>query len=160
MGNFPLRYQQFDQYLFRGANPRGRIRVLWSDGIKRILDLESGIFDLTHGNFFAEAQEAQKYDIPVYHVPLSDFCAPNKAQVAEVLQLARKAISLRQAMYIHCWKGVDRTGFMVAAIRVSIQGWTVDKALCEMFEMGFHRCPYFTWERTFTEMFASGACRI
>lgn len=157
MDQFPLRYQQFDQYLFRGANPEGRIKVLWADGIKRILNLEWGWFDLRNGRLYEETREAQKYDIPVYHVPLSDFRAPNPRETAEVLQIARKCITNKTPLYLHCWKGVDRTGWMAAAIRVSIQGWPVDKALNEMFELGFHKCPYYSWEKNFRQMFSHAA---
>lgn len=36
-------------------------------------------------------------------------------------------------VFVHCWKGNDRTGFCVAAYRVVVDGWSCDDAIREMF---------------------------
>jgi len=43
-----------------------------------------------------------------------------------------------QPVFVHCREGVDRTGMMVAAYRMVVQGWPMEKALAEMKRMGFH----------------------
>jgi tyrosine-protein phosphatase SIW14 len=37
-----------------------------------------------------------------------------------------------QPVFVHCAQGQDRTGFIVAAYRVKVQGWTVTQAWEEM----------------------------
>ena len=41
-------------------------------------------------------------------------------------------------IFVHCRDGVDRTGMMVALYRIVVEGWSKEKALAEMKEMGFH----------------------
>jgi tyrosine-protein phosphatase SIW14 len=41
-------------------------------------------------------------------------------------------------VFVHCRYGDDRTGMMIAAYRMSVQGWTAAEALKEMDEFGFH----------------------
>jgi protein tyrosine/serine phosphatase len=41
-------------------------------------------------------------------------------------------------VFVHCRYGDDRTGMMIAAYRMSVQGWTAAEALREMDEFGFH----------------------
>jgi protein tyrosine phosphatase (PTP) superfamily phosphohydrolase (DUF442 family) len=43
-----------------------------------------------------------------------------------------------QPVFVHCRKGVDRTGMMVAAYRMVVQGWPREEALAEMKRMGFN----------------------
>ena len=58
--------------------------------------------------------------------------------LTEALQiiLARKSDLL-----VHCWHGSDRTGAVVGAYRVVVQGWDKEKAIHEMVDgcFGFHR---------------------
>ena len=42
-----------------------------------------------------------------------------------------------QPVYVHCYRGKDRTGTMIAAYRILIEGWTTKDALGEMQEFGF-----------------------
>jgi protein tyrosine phosphatase (PTP) superfamily phosphohydrolase (DUF442 family) len=41
-------------------------------------------------------------------------------------------------IFVHCRYGDDRTGMMIAAYRMSVEGWTADEALKEMDQFGFH----------------------
>jgi protein tyrosine/serine phosphatase len=43
-----------------------------------------------------------------------------------------------QPVFVHCWQGSDRTGMMVLSYRVSQQGWTVEDAIKELPNFGFH----------------------
>jgi protein tyrosine/serine phosphatase len=47
----------------------------------------------------------------------------------------------RQPVFVHCQHGSDRTGVMIAAYRVAVDGWTPGEAAREMVEggYGFHR---------------------
>ena len=43
----------------------------------------------------------------------------------------------KQPVFVHCKRGIDRTGTMVALYRVAVQGWTKDEAIREMTKGGF-----------------------
>ncbi|HUV86117.1 MAG TPA: hypothetical protein VMX79_03305, partial [bacterium] len=56
----------------------------------------------------------------------------------------------RRPVFVHCHAGVDRTGFVVAAYRVKVEGWTPEKAYEEMARLGFHSF-LFWWPGAFFE---------
>jgi tyrosine-protein phosphatase SIW14 len=41
--------------------------------------------------------------------------------------------------FFHCQHGADRTGAMAAIYRMTMQGWSVDQAIAEMPQYGFHQ---------------------
>ena len=43
----------------------------------------------------------------------------------------------KQPVFVHCKRGIDRTGTMSALYRIAVQGWTKDEALREMTQGGF-----------------------
>jgi tyrosine-protein phosphatase SIW14 len=45
---------------------------------------------------------------------------------------------------VHCLHGADRTGVVIAAYRISVQGWPTDRAIYEMVNggFGFHKDFY------------------
>jgi tyrosine-protein phosphatase SIW14 len=49
----------------------------------------------------------------------------------------------RQPAFVHCKRGIDRTGTMVALSRIAVQGWTKDEAIREMTQGGFGYDDYF-----------------
>ena len=61
------------------------------------------------------------------------------AQILQFLKIATDP--KRQPLLVHCRHGADRTGTMVAAYRVVVQGWSKDQALAEMQEGGFGYHP-------------------
>jgi hypothetical protein len=52
----------------------------------------------------------------------------------------------RYPVYVHCQHGVDRTGFICAAYRVKVQGWTYEAAEAEWMKLGFHNWCFFWWK--------------
>ncbi len=62
-------------------------------------------------------------------IPLRDFSAPSLAQVKQFLDLATDKAN--QPLYVHCRAGIGRTGVMIAAYRMAVEHWPLDKALAE-----------------------------
>ena len=61
--------------------------------------------------------------------------------------LRRALASIRDApkpVLVHCWRGSDRTGAVVAAYRIAFQGWTREQAIDELVNggYGFHASSY------------------
>jgi tyrosine-protein phosphatase SIW14 len=57
-------------------------------------------------------------------------------------------------VFVHCRYGDDRTGMMIAAYRMSVEGWTAEEALKEMDDFGFHHVVCHSlneYERNFPE---------
>jgi tyrosine-protein phosphatase SIW14 len=60
---------------------------------------------------------------------------PNTRQVAQFLELLRANPDKR--VFVHCERGAERTGVMVACYRMSVESWTEDRAANEMELFGF-----------------------
>ena len=57
-------------------------------------------------------------------------------------------------IFVHCRYGDDRTGMMIAAYRIAVEGWTAKEARKEMEQYGFHHlvCPSLgPYEKNFPE---------
>lgn len=61
---------------------------------------------------------------------------PANSLVAQFLQVLRK--NPEKKIFGHCHAGVDRTGLMIAAHRMTEQGWTPEQAQEEMKDFGFN----------------------
>jgi len=67
-------------------------------------------------------------------VPMDGFATPTHAQLETPLALLDK----EQSVFVHCKLGCDRTGTVIAAYRISRQGWENQRALAEARENGLH----------------------
>ena len=61
--------------------------------------------------------------------------APADEQVAAFLRLF--VGESNGTVFVHCRRGADRTGVMVASYRIAFEGWTPGRALDEMKEFHF-----------------------
>ena len=59
-----------------------------------------------------------------------------KPTVATVLAALQTLDAAPKPVFVHCMKGQDRTGVVIAAYRIRRQGWTFDQAYQEMLSYG------------------------
>jgi protein tyrosine/serine phosphatase len=93
-------------------------------GIKVDLDLrEKG--DATE----VEKKEAEKLGIKYVNIPMKPFSAPTDDEMEQALSLLIENKS--GPVFVHCRRGKDRTGTVVACYRIRHYGWSNHEALSE-----------------------------
>ncbi len=119
-----------DQTLYRGAEPSAiGLQELSAKGIKLVIDLrESGQSTLL------EKQEVQQLGMKYLNVPFPPLSAPTSEQMRTVLFLLMNRGN--NAIFVHCRRGKDRTGTVIACYRMQHDGWKNVKALEEAREYG------------------------
>src|SRR5205085_11945845 len=83
-----------------------------------------------------EKQWTQAAGLRYFNVPLKGYGRPTDAQVQEVLTLIEAVEN--QPVFLHCKRGKDRTGTIVACYRIAHDQWKNDKALAEAKGIGLH----------------------
>ncbi len=118
-------FGQVNLHIYRGAQPRaGGIRRLAQLGIKTIINLRAA-----NERTAAEEQEAETAGLRFINVPMPDFSRPSDEQVRRVLALLDDRTNY--PVFIHCKRGADRTGVIIACYRITHDGWTDRQALAE-----------------------------
>jgi protein tyrosine/serine phosphatase len=119
--------------LYRGGQPRaGGLKKLAALGVKTVINLRDD--DAREAE---EEREARSLGLRYFNVPLSRTHRPDARQVDELFALMDAAGN--QPVFVHCKRGADRTGALIAVYRVSHDGWTAERALeeAERYGMGF-----------------------
>lgn len=118
-------FDQVSGNIWRGSAPtRQAIQALKASGFKTIIDLRmSGM------GTFTEGYNASNAGLHYVHIPLT-FSKPPINKVAEFINIASNPVN--QPVFIHCRQGADRTGTLIAIMRVTRDNWTFDKAYEEM----------------------------
>jgi protein tyrosine/serine phosphatase len=113
--------------LYRCSQPRDhQWRVLPRYRVTSVVDLRPEAEDPRD---FAQTQAAcREAGAEMLHIPMSKVW-PSRRQLDAFLE---RASGGRGAVLVHCQYGEKRTGTMVAAYRVLVQGWPVAKAQAEM----------------------------
>ena len=94
--------------LYRGGQPKpGGYERLARLGVKTVVNLRD---DDEHAR--AEGDEAQAAGLRYYNVPLGRLGRPSDAEVERVLRLIDAPEN--QPVFVHCHRGADRTGVVVA----------------------------------------------
>ena len=113
---------QVNQQLYRGGQPRdGGLRRLKTLGVKTIVNLRG-----EDAHTRAESDEAQSLGLRYYSISLPEFSRPKDEEVGRVLDIINAPEN--QPVFIHCRRGKDRTGTIVACYRISHDGWTAEQA--------------------------------
>jgi protein tyrosine/serine phosphatase len=118
-------FGRVDAALLRGAQPEGRdFADLRAAGVKTIVNLTSDDAD-PHEKAMTEAA-----GMVYMQIPMTTHTVPTPAQLAAFLRIVTDPA--RQPVYVHCVGGRHRTGVMVAAYRMTHDGWSAAQAFKEM----------------------------
>jgi protein tyrosine/serine phosphatase len=142
--------------VYRGERPEHwyDLTRLKTKGIKTILSLEYGFRAWFDGNLNEEVEWASGTDIDVLSIRMNGLLPPSHLELnAALVMLTNPA---KYPIYVHCYHGVDRTGFVIAAYRVRVQGWSFQAAYNEMINSGFHRWCYWWWVHSLKEYLGAG----
>jgi len=122
--------------LFRGGRPtREGMTELDQLGVRTIVDLRdrSGISSV-------DKRRAREHGIRYHRIPLGKLRAPTRATMDRILQILADPES--GPVYVHCRRGSDRTGTVIACHRVANEGWTADEAIAEAREFGMIKLEF------------------
>ncbi len=118
-------FHRVDEQLYRGGQPKtGGLKKLAELGIKTIINLR-GESDETR----AEGIEAKSMGMAYFSIPMSAAGRPTDEQVMRVLAIIEE--KEKGPVFIHCRRGSDRTGAIVAVYRIKRDGWTAERAIDE-----------------------------
>jgi len=127
-------FQQVNERIFRGGQPSEKgWQSLSKLGVKTVIDLRRENEDGEHSTR-AEKQAVEAAGMRYVHVPMKGVVAPTDAQISQVLALFKSP----ELVFVHCKKGMDRTGTVVACYRIANDGWKNQKALAEAKSYGLH----------------------
>jgi tyrosine-protein phosphatase SIW14 len=123
-------FHQVNDHIYRGAQPAAQgFAELAKLGIKTIVDLrESGDRSLS------ERKAVEAAGMRYLSFPMAGFGAPEDSLVAKLLALFDDVSS--GPVFIHCRRGADRTGTVVACYRIVHDHWENAKALAEARSFG------------------------
>lgn len=123
VGNFA----KVSDALYRGEQPTAEgFRQLKNMGIKTVVNLRS---------FHSDGDELKGTGLQYLHI----YCKawhPEDEDVVKFLKVMQDPAN--HPVFVHCQHGADRTGTMVAVYRVVEQGWSMEDAVAEMHNFGFH----------------------
>jgi tyrosine-protein phosphatase SIW14 len=116
---------QVNPNLYRGGQPKeGGIDRLKEMGIKTIINLRD-----SNDQNISEEGEAKALGMKYFNIPLPNFDRPDDKAVSQILALITAAEN--QPVFVHCKRGADRTGTIIALYRIDHDGWTGDLAKAE-----------------------------
>jgi tyrosine-protein phosphatase SIW14 len=112
--------------LYRGGQPTSDgFNTLRSKGVGIIVNLRDDRPEMA-----AEKREVESLGMKSIEIPWSANHEPSSAQIVEFLDLVRANPNTK--IFVHCRRGADRTGVMIAAYRMAVEHKTVAEAVSEM----------------------------
>ena len=138
-GNVPgiKNFDQVDAHVYRGAQPNGEgFRYLATIGMKTVIDLREG-----GERAKAEERIVTESGMAYLNVPMTGVTPPTEAELLKILPLLEKTSAGR--VFVHCWRGADRTGAVIAAYHVDHDHWDNAHALkdAKAHSMGSFQVP-------------------
>ena len=119
--------------LFRGAQPQPEgLKKLAEMRVRTIINLR-GASDTTYN----EGKAAQALGLQYFNLPLPPLSRPNIEEINKVLAIMHDPTNM--PVFVHCKRGDDRTGVIVACYRIAYEGWSDDQALAEARKVGMSR---------------------
>jgi protein tyrosine/serine phosphatase len=123
-------FHKVNDVLYRGAQPKsGGLEHLRELGIKTVVNLRAGDFRAKK-----EESDAQIARLRYFNFPLVRWGRPQDKEMEQVLSIINNPDN--QPVFVHCQHGADRTGVVIAAYRITHDGWTSKQAIAEIKRYG------------------------
>jgi len=114
--------------VYRGAQPEtAGYAMLKKMGIKSVINLRTSM---------SERAAVEAAGMQSFEVPMEMSRDGLRAKVDRAVALM--ADPANQPVFVHCRQGQDRTGIVVAAYRIKMEGWPLADAEAEMQAFGFN----------------------
>jgi uncharacterized protein (TIGR01244 family) len=118
--------QKVDDRVYRGGQPTATgFKDLAEQGIKTVVDLR----DIGEHSQADERSLVSALGMRYVSIPMQGMSTPKDQQIAAVLAQLNDAAS--GPVFVHCKRGADRTGTVIAIYRISRDGWDNKRALSE-----------------------------
>jgi uncharacterized protein (TIGR01244 family) len=145
------RFHQVDEHLYRGAQPAKlgltRLKAL---GVRTVINIRAeGDAEVEHERGIVES-----LGMRFVHIPIKDgsVLTWSRRIPAETVKRFFEVLgSVPGPVFIHCRRGTDRTGALVAFYRIARHGWDSGRALKEANERGMR--PWYRGLRKQIETF-------
>ena len=138
-------FHRVSERLFRGGRPtRVGMAGLERLGVRTIVDLRD-----RSGLSSADRKRAPAYGIRYHRIPLGKLRGPTRATMDRVLHILADPES--GPVYVHCRRGSDRTGTVIACHRIANEGWTAEEAIAEARKYGMIKLEFL--KRVFIRQF-------
>ncbi|HEY2016644.1 MAG TPA: tyrosine-protein phosphatase [Bryobacteraceae bacterium] len=122
-------FHQVSENVYRGGQPLPEgWQALAKMGVKTVIDLRREDEHSTAD----EARAVKAAGMQYVNFPLKGVVAPDNEVVAKVLALLNSGTPV----FLHCKRGADRTGAMIACYRVAHDHWQNDQAVKEAKSLG------------------------
>lgn len=140
LGNF----HKVDKHLYRGAQPT-------EQGVRELHEKYriQTIINLRDRDQILHASEIERLGMTVVPIPIN-WKAPDRKDILEFLTYTLHNMKLKRPVFVHCYRGAERTGAVIAILRLcfkcgmseefdseAFEAYKVD-VLKEMKEKGFH----------------------
>src|SRR5262249_50681650 len=123
-------FHQVNENLYRGAQPqRGGLKKLSELGIKTIINLRGASEEKRK-----EQAEAEACGMRYFNIPMPGLGRPSEEQVMRALAIIDAQENW--PVFVHCKRGADRTGVIIAVYRISHELWTDQQAISEAKRFG------------------------
>src|SRR5579862_5710529 len=118
-------FDEVDAHVYRGAQPTDDgFRYLAHLGVKVIIDLRE-----TDGRSQAEQRVVTAAGMKYVNVPMTGLTPPTEAEITRILGILEDSNS--GPVFVHCRRGADRTGAVIAAYHIDHDKWDNGRALSD-----------------------------
>lgn len=141
-----------DEHIYRGKQPdKSDFRQLAGMGIRTVLDLRGGRIHKPR-----ERKTVESLGMQYVSIRLSGIWEPKDRQIAQALNVLEDPS--RWPIFIHCWRGDDRIGMVIACYRIQHDHWTNQQALEEADRLGLS--PFEIFIRRYIRHFDPGRLNV
>jgi tyrosine-protein phosphatase SIW14 len=138
-------FYKVDEHVYRGAQPTDEgFQYLAKIGVKTVIDLR-GAGEGRRNEASVVTAAGMKY----INVPMTGLTAPSEAEITKILGILEDGTT--GPVFVHCQRGADRTGAVIASYRIEHDGWDNARALKEAMAngMSFFQLPRQSFIRNF-----------